>query len=159
MAYQHYFYNNKPVPQDKWLHLCIYVADIYHFMQRNKIGHFGKDIEICDVQGLTPIHHVSELFTQTEGISTIAFNGNRAKQQSCEAFIFPQAASDHIHVECKTRMQPYEFMVMAALILAHNLCGDYYSIHSDSPKQEWQLVLAWINLHFDGGYTLPPIVN
>lgn len=93
----------------------------------------------------------------------IFFNGTGLKGSGAyEDFVLERDPSWRSNC-CRTagmsgEPEPYDLMVMAALIVAHNIAPDAWEIRSDGWDFEWGEALAFVNRHLPGGYELPPPV-
>jgi hypothetical protein len=87
-----------------------------------------------------PVYQISGLdgdgepeFTE----SRVAFNGRASRDESCEPFVVDLGRISTFEF-CKTRRNPYDLLVKAALCLLEDTFADEIAVSSDGTVEEWQ---------------------
>jgi len=153
MGYTHYFKQVKPVTNQQWMLLTAQVANVYLLVQGREP--LDRKLWICDYAGDAVLHDCNQLFCSTApgGQNCISFNGYGALEQDHESFLLCQ--QEQRDWFCKTAAKPYDFLVVATLILANTYCPDCYDISSDGDELDWLPVLQWLREHIDPRCSLP----
>jgi len=153
MGYTHYFKQLKPVADQQWTLFTAQVANVFLLIQNRDV--LGQETVICDSTGTIVLRKCDELFRRTAPGSQncISFNGYRLLDLDHESFLLCQ----HVQRDwfCKTAAKPYDFLVVATLILANTYCPDCYEISSDGEERDWLPVLQWLREHIDPRCSLP----
>ncbi|HHQ6539176.1 TPA: hypothetical protein ACSTJY_004597 [Serratia fonticola] len=79
--------------------------------------------------------------------SLIGFNGERASHLAGDPFILYQRQTPYARIRCDTRGYPYQWLVMAALLLVNTQCPTTWTIESDVPLKQWRKVAHWLTHH------------
>jgi hypothetical protein len=160
MGYTHYFTQLKSVSDEQWKTLVeASKKALWRCSTVNRKS--DKKLRICNCLNFYLIKDPDELeIISTSPLSRpdcefIGFNGSRRYKEDFEDFMFPQNAPLGEFNCCKTGRKPYDWLVVAVLILADNLCPGCYEITSDGNAEDWQPVLDWLNEGRDEKYALP----
>lgn len=148
MGYTHYFSQNKQPTDEQWQALKEKVTRVYDVMRTIPAERF----RVCDGSGEIPIRQALDLFTE-QGQS-ICFNGAAKLEQDHETFYLTQKCNKNFEF-CKTARKPYDFLVVAVLILADYYCPNCYNISSDGSKDDWHPVSEWLAKYLLKAYPLP----
>ncbi|WP_447870375.1 hypothetical protein [Serratia fonticola] len=98
---------------------------------------------ICEHTGnrLYPLDH------SLIGPGMIGFNGERASHLAGDPFMLYRRQISHAQIRCDTRGYPYQWLVMAVLLLANTQCPNTWTIESDVPLKQWRKVTHWLTHH------------
>ena len=86
-------------------------------------------------------------------ITSIAFNGDAAREASADAFVFPQDARDGsapaessathpARFTCNTELHPYDVAVCTVLLIAKHHLGEGLELQSDGAVEEFSWPVA-----------------
>lgn len=150
MGYTHYFTQKKQPTDEQWQALKEKVTEVYNTMQKQRTP--TGSIIVCNGLGEVQIRQAQGLFIE-QGQS-ICFNGAAKLRQDHEPFYLTQKRNKNFDF-CKTAEKPYDFMVVAVLILADYYCPNCYNISSDGSKDDWHPVSEWLAKYLLKAYPLP----
>jgi hypothetical protein len=154
MGYTHYFNQLKKVPDEQWKTL---VEASQQAFWKCSISNpeSDKKLKICDVFYQKVLKDPAKIEIFFQGNEYIAFNGSLKFKEGYEDFLLPKRPlPDKVHF-CKTAHQRYDWLVVAVLILADNICPGCYEIDSDGYAEDWQPVLDWLNEGRNEKYVMP----
>lgn len=115
---------------------------------------------VCDGIGADPICKARNLFALQE--QYICFNGDSKFELNEDTFCLTQkrkCKGERYLESCTTERKPYDFLVVAILILANYYCPNCYQIASDGSKSDWLPVKEWLKVHLLKDYPLPKKIN
>ncbi|WP_025121926.1 MULTISPECIES: hypothetical protein [unclassified Serratia (in: enterobacteria)] len=150
----YFFTHIKTIPHEAWRELCRAVTRV-HDGVRNEAGFrwLGKPLTVFDLSGTKPLRYDDSLI----GVGIISFNGDDTAGLSGDPFcLLRSLSSARRQSQCDTGHHPYDFLVIAVLLLVNHYCPTCYVIHSTVGRAEWQQVADWLNTHLHLAVTLPP---
>jgi hypothetical protein len=164
MGYTHYFIQKHDAPLEQWAALLNDLRKVYD--QRpahsDSAGAYCLDqpMTICDGDGTTLITDAEQLdgYVEADIGSCICFNGDDRDDQGMahETFYLArECEEDNDFQFCKTARKPYDWLVVAALLLAEKHCPGCWEISSDGSEEDWAPVVTWLDAHGFGPMTLP----
>lgn len=162
MGYTHYFTQNQDIPLDQWAtlkdQLSAVLRQLPEYSDSAGGGYSDRLLVICDGEGTTLITAPEQLFTGYEddaGRDLICFNGDERNGHDLGHETFYLTREGRGFSFCKTARKPYDWLVVAALLLVEKHCPGCYEIDSDGNAKEWAPVMAWLNEHGFGPVTRP----
>ncbi|RUS67262.1 hypothetical protein CUZ56_01205 [Saezia sanguinis] len=166
MGYTHYYPHKRDVPQKQWDLLCSELQKLWKALPTIPSPNGADDnrlLVVCDGLGEHPVLTAGDLLVGIEGnrqdgknSQAICFNGDAAQGLDHETFMLPQQKGEgEEYLFCKTAHQPYDSLVIAVLILVHNLCPGCFDISSDGDARQWAPVCQWVNQVTAHEYLLP----
>lgn len=169
MRYVHYYAQKASVPQDRWD--AFKAKFIAAFRQRPEMsssagGYFrDRPLIVCTGTGQKAADKGEDLFLEGQGDDftggALWVNGSKLLSSEAETFILPQV-HDPEHQEwerCDTERKPYDWFVVAALILIHHEAPGCYEISSDGNKADWEPVIRWLAPVVGHELCLPPAID
>lgn len=150
MGYTHYFTQKQQPSNEQWQVLKEKVIAVYDTMQKQKKR--TRSFIVCNGVGEVQIHQAQDLFIE-QGQS-ICFNGEAKLGLDHETFYLTSKRNKNFEF-CKTAQKPYDFLVVAVLILADYYCPNCYNISSDGSKDDWHPVGEWLAKYLLNTYPLP----
>ncbi|MGI3087699.1 hypothetical protein ACRTA3_10090 [Yersinia pseudotuberculosis] len=150
----YFFTPIKTVPHEAWSELCRAITRVHHRV-RNEPGFcwLGKPLTVYDHSGTKPLRYDDSMV----GLGVIAFNGDFGAGLSGDPLCLVRlCSSERRQSQCNTFHHPYDFLVMAVLLLVSHYCPTCYALHSTVGRTEWQQVTDWLNTHLHLAVTLPP---
>lgn len=148
MGYTHYFTQKKQPSTEQWQALKEKVIRVFNVMRTTPADRF----RVCDGSGEITLYQAQDLFIE-QGQS-ICFNGATKLGLDHETFYLTQKCNKNFEF-CKTARKPYDFLVVAVLILADYYCPNCYNISSDGSKDDWHPVSEWLAKYLLKAYPLP----
>ncbi|MHC6755453.1 hypothetical protein [Yersinia ruckeri] len=148
------FTHIKTVPHALWRELCRAVTQV-HDRIRNKSDFcwLGNSLTVYDHSGTKPLRYDDSMV----GLGVISFNGDFGAGLSGDPLCLVRLfSSEQRQSQCDTGHHPYDFLVMALLLLVNHYCPTCYALHSTVGRTEWQQVADWLNTHVHLEVTLPP---
>lgn len=154
MNRRHSFTHYQAASHEAWLELCRATTRVHNRVRNAPdFRWLGKPLVVCDLSGSQPLRYDDSLI----GIGVIAFNGDFDAGLSGDPFCLVRSFSvERQQGQCDTGHHPYDFLVMAVLLLASHCCPGCYDILSTVARTEWQQVADWLNTHLDMAVILPP---
>lgn len=150
-----YFFSHiKTVPHEVWRELCCAVTRVHHRVRNAPdFRWLGKPLVVCDLSGTKPLRYDDSLI----GIGVIAFNGDDNAGLSSDPLCLVRLfSSERRQSQCITGHHPYDFLVMAVMLLVSHFCPTCYALRSTVARTEWQQVADWLNIHLHLVVTIPP---
>ncbi|EEQ17183.1 hypothetical protein yinte0001_4360 [Yersinia intermedia ATCC 29909] len=126
-----------------------------HNRVRNESGFcwLGKPLTVYDHSGTKPLRYDDSMV----GLGVISFNGDFGTGLSGDPLCLVRLfSSERQQSQCDTGHHPYDFMVMAVLLLVNHYCPTCYALHSTVERTEWQQISDWLNTHLHLAVMLPP---
>ncbi|AHG22815.2 hypothetical protein Z042_14330 [Chania multitudinisentens RB-25] len=157
MNRHHTFTHYQTASHEAWRELCRATTRVHHQVRNaSDFRWLGKPLVVCDHSGNQPLRYDDSLI----GIGVIAFNGDFNAGLSGDPFCLVRSfVLERQQVQCDTGHHPYDFLVMAVLLLASHFCSGCYGIRSTVACAEWQQVADWLNTHLDLAVTLPSVLK
>jgi hypothetical protein len=139
-----HFLQHGNVSSHDWQSLCQTITTAYLKLQEqpDTLG-LTTAPSICEHTGNRRYRFNSSL---TE-LGLIGFNGERASHLAGDPFILYQRQTPYALIRCDTRGYPYQWLVMATLLLANTQCPNTWTIESDIPPKQWRKVADWLTHH------------
>lgn len=154
MNRRHSFTHYQAASHEAWSELCRAVARVHHQVRNEPdFRWLGKPLVVCDHSGTQPLRYDDSMI----GIGVIAFNGDFNAGLSGDPLCLVRSfVLERQQGQCDTGHHPYDFLVMAVLLLASHFCSGCYGIRSTVARAEWQQVADWLTTQLDLVVTLPP---
>jgi hypothetical protein len=146
----HYFTQLKDIPDTQWEMLKSAVGLAFKWLTEDK-----PEVKLCERACAYPIDDATLLFKEAAGKPTIEFIGDNPDGEVLPLFCLPQKLEGQPDLVCATEGFPFDFFVMAVLILADNLCKGCLWITSNATSEDWQPALDWLNGRSGMKYELP----
>lgn len=158
MGYTHYFVQKKAVSDKQWGALCERVKQVFDLFEANS---GANKVFICTADGKKIITRASDLIHHHPDYGPcIQFNGCAAQELDHESCVlYRDFEPNSAFLFCKTNHKPYDWFVVAVLILVHHYCADSYEVSSDGDTGDWQPVLDWLNQHLKSSFKIPYLVE
>ncbi|CAM4377177.1 Uncharacterised protein [Yersinia intermedia] len=150
----YFFTHIKTVSHEAWSELCRAISRV-HNRVRNESGFcwLGKPLTVYDHSGTKPLRYDDSMV----GLGVISFNGDFGTGLSGDPLCLVRLfSSERQQSQCDTGHHPYDFMVMAVLLLVNHYCPTCYALHSTVERTEWQQISDWLNTHLHLAVMLPP---
>lgn len=157
MGYTHYFTQKKDCPPEQWAAFKEAVMHLYDHIPetRESAGCIETGpLVLCDGNGEVALNSAAELF----GEEALWFNGDDREGRGLahETMVLEQAGYGFAF--CKTARKPYDWFVVAVLLLANHHCPGVWEISSDGDPEDWEPVRAWLDDEY-GLLKLPKGIN
>lgn len=139
-----HFLQHCNVSSQDWQALCQAITTAYLTLheQPDTLGLDTAPV-ICEHTGNRRYRFDSNL----TGLGMLGFNGERLAHLAGDPFILYQRQTPYALIRCDTRGYPYQWLVMAALLLANTQCPTTWTIESDIPVKQWRKVAHWLTHH------------
>ncbi|HHQ6594789.1 TPA: hypothetical protein ACSTLU_001004 [Serratia fonticola] len=98
---------------------------------------------ICEHTGNRPLRDDDSVI----GLGVISFNGERVAHLAGDPFLLYRRQISHAPIRCDTRCYPYQWLVMAVLLLTNTHSPNTWTIESDVPVEQWRSVARWLTQH------------
>lgn len=155
MGYTHYFRQHCSASDAGWAELKAQLRKAFLHLPATSSsagGFYGAHpLEIADSLGEELISDPGELFRLARDVDdfvgeAIIFNGSERAEMDHDTFLLTQQkqAEPSLFRFCKTARKPYDWLVVATLILAHNECPGVWEISSDGGREDWAPVAQWL---------------
>ena len=165
MGYSHYFPQQKECPLDQW---AAFKADVLRLYDQRpdtfeSAGSTAVErLTLCDGSGeieLTKSTQLFRTFTEAEG-ETLFFNGDdrEGRGEAYETMMLTQHYTPEFSF-CKTARRPYDWFVVACLLLAAHRCPGVWRIGTDGTPEDWLPVAQWLEANHFGNGQLAAEVN
>lgn len=127
MGYTHYFPQNKEVPLEQW---AAFKADVLRLFDvrpssfETTGSQYDEKVTLCDGNGEIELTQGSQLFEVSAALGEmLIFNGDDREGRGLghETMLLRQKR-DPAFQFCKTARKPYDWFVVAVLLLAHKHC-------------------------------------
>lgn len=148
MGYTHYFPQQKECPLDQWAALKADVLRLYD-QRPDSFESAGQSstgrLTLCDGWGEVELTEAAQLFrVEAEGES-LFFNGDdrEGRGQAYETMMLTQYHTPGFAF-CKTARKPYDWFVVACLLLAAKHCPGVWKIGTDGDPDDWLPVVQWL---------------
>lgn len=169
MGYTHYFTQKKDAPLNEWAAFKDAVLRLYDAIPatRESAGNLvAEPLVICDGSGEVALTEASRLFKDDPELGEIlVFNGDdregrnlahetmllSAKKPPRESW--QDADSDGFQC-CKTAYKPYDWFVVAVLLLAAKHCPGVWVLGTDGEPEDWLPVVVWLEANGFGAMKL-----
>lgn len=140
----HFLQHHTVLPQD-WHTLCQAITTAYLKMREHphSLGLASSPV-ICEHTGNRPLRDDDSVI----GLGVISFNGERAAHLAGDPFLLYRRQTPYAPIRCDTRGYPYQWLVMAVLLLANTHSPNTWTIESDVPVKQWRSVARWLTHHF-----------
>jgi hypothetical protein len=154
MGYTHYFPQQKECPLDQWAALKADVLRLYDQRPASfeSAGYaHAERLTLCDGWGEVELTEGAQLFRVelgeepgTEG-EQLFFNGDdrEGRGQAHETMMLTQFHYPEFAF-CKTARKPYDWFVVACLLLAAKHCPGVWRISTDGSPEDWLPVVQWL---------------
>ncbi|VXC72609.1 conserved hypothetical protein [Enterobacterales bacterium 8AC] len=139
----HFLQHGNVTSQD-WQALCqaITTASLKLHWQPDTLGLTTAPV-ICEYTG----NRLYRFDNNLMGLGMFGFNGERLTHLAGDPFILYQRQTPYALIRCDTRGYPYQWLVMATLLLANTQCPNTWTIESDVPVKQWRKVAHWLTHH------------
>lgn len=162
MGYTHYFTQKQDVPMDQWATLKTQLSEVFQKLPAHSDssggGYAASPLVICDGDGTKLIKTAKDLFKGYEAAAVgncICFNGDERQGHDLGHETFYLSREGQGFNFCKTARKPYDWLVMACILLAHKHCPNCWAFASDGNAADWQPVMAWMEANGFGAQELP----
>ncbi|WP_144242872.1 hypothetical protein ACIOG3_15880 [Yersinia rochesterensis] len=154
MKRNHSFTHLQTVPHEAWSELCRAVTQVHHRIRNEPdFCWLGKPLIVYNHSGTKPLRYDDSMV----GLGVISFNGDFGTGLSGDPLCLIRLfSSERQQSQCDTGHHPYDFMVMAVLLLVNHYCPTCYALHSTVERTEWQQISDWLNTHLHLAVMLPP---
>lgn len=136
-----HFLQHNTVPPQAWHSFCQAVTQAYQKMREHPhtLGLATFPV-ICEHTGNRPLRYDDSMI----GLGMIGFNGDRVAHQAGDPFLLYRRQIPHAPIRCDSRGYPYQWLVMATLLLANTYSPNTWTIESDVPLKLWHSVAYWL---------------
>ncbi|MCC4108331.1 hypothetical protein [Serratia ureilytica] len=139
-----HFLQHNTVSSHDWLRICQSISTAYQQLCQHP-DTLGLAIVpvICEYTG----NRLYQFEDSLMGLGLIGFNGERISHLAGDPFILYQRQTPHALIRCDTRGYPYQWLVIAALLLANTYSPKTWTIESDVPLKQWRKLAHWLTHH------------
>lgn len=151
MGFVHRFTQQQTVTPANWGRFQAEMKTVFDHLPPYSLSSGGyyreEPIKIADGLGVQQLRSAAELFVKPSkaGVpQALTFNGLEADGMDYETFTLTRRKSDQKRSFCKTRRKPYDFLVIASLILINERAPGAFEIETDGDLMGWSPVGSWL---------------
>ena len=151
MGFVHRFKQQQTVTPANWGRFQAELKTVFDHLPPYSLSSGGlykeEPIKIADGRGQQQLRSAAELFVKPSNAGVpqaLIFNGLEADDMDYEAFNLTRRMSDQQRTFCKTGRKPYDFLVIASLILINERAPGAFEIETDGDLMGWSPVGSWL---------------
>ena len=167
MGYVHWFKQHKTVTPAQWRRFQDELTSVFDRLPPYSLSSRGEykeePIRIADGFGQQRYTHGDDLFVDAAASpgrgQALIFNGLMSTDMDHDGFHLTRLASDQTKAFCTTARKPYDFLVIASLILINERAPGAFEIESDGDLMDWSPVGSWLARALHRDIRLPPKIT
>lgn len=154
MSYVHYYTQKVSVPEEQWAAFKSKLKLAFNNLPDSSTSAGGRykdrPLVLCSGTGQQAVQEADQLFVTGQGDDfegeAVWINGPRLLGLDAETFILPNVRDpdNQMWMHCNTECKPYDWFVVAALILIHHEAPGCFEVSSDGRREHWEPVIRWL---------------